>query len=119
MDTVETPDYEFSLPAELEVESQRELLHALREHADTQHPEVQALLQAWVEGLQKTGAKDLRVNWEQARLYEAAGLTDAALNQLDAIFGRLDHTAAANRSQLDRAIGNLAIDMEERLLRPS
>jgi hypothetical protein len=41
----------------------------------------------------------------------------AALSQLEAIFARLDQTAPENRTDADRAIGNLAIDMEERLLR--
>lgn len=109
-------EYIPTIPAELEPGNQRELLHQLRELGDTQAPEVQALLQAWISDLDVLKVSDVEGAWAQAQLYDSADLKEAALAQLERIFERLDNTARENRTAQNKAIGNMAADMEDRLL---
>lgn len=109
-------EYVSNIRPELLAEEQRELIHLLKTHKDTQSVEVKGVLLAWLQALEKSRASDMEVAWEQARLYDAAGLTELALDQLEDIFDRLDQTDPDNRTESDRAIGNMAIDMEAQLL---
>lgn len=113
----ESGDYVPSMPAALEPGNQRELLHLLRECQDTQDPAVQAFLQPWIEALDKAKVSDVEGALAQAQLYEMAGMVGAALAQLGKIFDRMDQTAPENRTPEAKAVANLAIDMEEKLLR--
>lgn len=115
-EAADSEEYVPTIPAELEPGNQRELLHQLKELGNTQAPEVQALLQAWISALDALKVTDVEGAWAQAQLYDSAELHEAALGQLERIFVRLDNTAPENRTAQDKAIGNLAADMEDRLL---
>jgi hypothetical protein len=115
-EAADSGEYIPTIPAELEPGNQRELLHQLKEIGNTQAPEVQVLLQAWISDLDALKVTDVEGAWAQAQLYDSAGLREAALAQLERIFQRLDNTDKENRTNQDKAIGNLAADMEDRLL---
>lgn len=115
-EAADSEGYVPSLPAALEPGNQRELIHVLNTVKDAQDPAVQVFLQPWVKALDAAKVGDLEQCLAQAQLYEMTGMEAAALQQLHYIFGRMDQTAPENRTAADRAIANLACDMEDRLL---
>lgn len=77
---------------------------------------VQALLQPWVDALDRAQLSAVEIALAQAQLYELAGLNIEAREQLESIFLYIDNRSPELRTETERAIGNLAADMEDRLL---